>query len=376
MKIRVKCPVIVDVLPAKLKTPRKIVLTTWRSYDLPEPAGEEGTFLAASCETPMAGTPTPVKKVFKTEQGYYTQVSDKSRHYPDGLNVAVPGNVSGELSDRIATRTAAAVDAILRHKTEKFTAPPDGRKPDDLLLLPDVERYDGVVVDLQAYEAQLLAIDEIVKEYAVFGSTLYRKIQEPFYAVSVSGAHSPRGTAPYVGMHLVTDGEPSADTVAVFRLGRRDDALDFVASIEEAGANPGLLIHTHRNFEESPQVASDFADIETTIAIAAKRTLDAFESSFSLFHNRPTDALREAIFDVPLDQLSTARSLRAATQGKDLSEIAVNADRLVELLEDVASYGEESRFTEDILPLLKILSLWENRNIDIDFSSQTRKPTT
>jgi hypothetical protein len=373
MKIRVKCPVIVDVLPSKLKTPRKIVLTTWREYDLPEPLNAEGTFLAASCETPEAGTPTPVKKVFKTEQGYFTQVADKRGRYSDGLNVEVPGSVTDELSNRIAARTATAVEQILREKTEKFTSPPDGRKPDDLLLLPAIERYDGVVVDLQAYEAQLLAIDEIVKEYAVFGKTLYRKIPEPFYAVSVSEARSPTGTAPYVGMHLVTDGKPTPTTVAVFRLGRLDDALKFMAGTQETGAKPGPFIHTHREFEEAPQAVSEFADIETTIAIAAKRTSEAFESSFGIF-TKPNETLRDALYDVPLEQISTARSLRAATFGKDFSEIAPNADRLVDLLEDVASYGEGSRFARQILPLTMILSLWENRNIDIDFSGPTRKP--
>jgi hypothetical protein len=372
MKVRVKCPVIVDVLPAKLKTPRKIVLTTWRKYDLPEPAAAEGTFLAASCETPMAGTPTPVKKVFKTEQGYFTQVSDKLGHYPDGLNVSVPGSITGELSDRIAKRTAAAVEAILRDKDVKFTAPPDGRQPDDLLLLPDIERYDGVIVDPQAYEAQLLAIDEIVKEYAVFGSTLYRQIPEPFYAVSMSEARSPTGTAPYVGMHLVTDGKPIG--VAVFRLGRLDDALEFTASLQEAGANPGLLIHTHRKFVESPQVTSDFADIETTIAIAAKRASDAFEASFGIF-TKPKETLRDLLYDVPLEHLATARTLRTATADKGFSEIALDADQLVDLLDDVARYGEGSRFGWKTLPLPMILSLWENRNIDIDFSTSTRKPT-
>jgi hypothetical protein len=373
MKVSVKCPVIIDVLPAKLKTPRKIVLTTWRKYDLPEPLGFEGTFLAARCETPMAGTPTPVKKVVKTEHGYFTQVVDKRGHHPDGLDVKVAGSVNGELSDRVAARTAAAVEKILRDKTEKFTAPPDGRKPDDLLLLPDIERYDGVIVDLQAYEAQLLVIDEIVKEYAVFGSTLYRKIPEPFYAVSMSEARSPTGTTPYVGMHLVTDGKPTGTTVAVFRLGRLDDALEFTASLQEAGANPGLLIHTHRKFEESPQVISEFADIETTIAIAAKRTSDAFESSFGIL-TKPKETLRDLLYDVPLEQLATARTLRAATAGKEYSEIAAHAHKLVELLDEVVRYGEGSRFSWEILPLPMILSLWENSNIDIEFSTSTRKP--
>lgn len=374
MKTRVKCPVIVDVLPSKLKTPRKIVLTTWREYELPEPLDSEGTFLAASCETPMAGTPTPVKKVFRTEEGYFTQVVDKLGHYTDGLNVDVPGSVTEELSDRIAERTAKAVEAILRDKTQKFTAPPDGRTPDDLLLLPAVERYDGVIVDLQAYEAQLLAIDEIVKEYAVFGSTLYRQCPEPFYAVSMSEARSPTGTAPYVGMQLVTHGKPTGTTVAVFRLGRLEDAREFTASLQEAGANPGLLIHTHRKFVESPKVVSDFADIETTIAIAAKRTSDAFESSFGIF-TKPKETLQDLLYDVPLEQLATARTLRAATAGKEYAEIAAHADKLVELLDEVAGYGKESRFGSEIMPLPMILSLWENRNIDIEFSTSTRKPS-
>ncbi|MBY3155437.1 hypothetical protein HFO56_24225 [Rhizobium laguerreae] len=373
MKVRVKCPVVVDVLPSKLKTPRKIVLTTSRDYDLPEPAGSEGTFEAARCEMPMAGTPTPVKKVFRTELGYFTQVADSKGHYPDGLNVTVPGSVSGELSNRIATRTAATVETILRDKTVKFTPLPDGRTPDDLLMLPDIERYDGVVVDLQAYEAQLLVIDEIVKEYAVVRSTLYRRTNEPFYAVSMSESRSAPGTMPYVGMHLVTDGKPTGTTVAVFRLGRLDDALEFKSMLEEAGAKPGLLIHGHSKFEESPEAVSDFADLDMTIAIAAKRTSDAFESSFDVF-KKPRETLKEAIYDVPLEQIATARRLRAATADKEFSEIAVQADQLVDLLEEVASYGDRSRFTRETLPLAMVLSLWENRNIDVDFSPITRKP--
>lgn len=373
MKVRVKCPVVVDVLPAKLNTPRKIVLTTWRTYDLPEPANSEGSYEAASCENPMSG-PIKTKRVFKTQHAFFTQVPEARGHYPDGLNVTIPGRLSGELSNRIAYRTEAMVKAILKDKAVKFTPPPHGHAIDDLLLLPDIERYDGVLVDPQAYEDQLLAIDQIIKEYAVIGNTLYRRTEEPFYAVSLSDSASSPDRSPYVGMTLVTDGTPGASTVACFKLGRLDDALEFVRTLEQAGARQGLPIHGQRTFVETPGATSEFPDAETTIAMAAKRTAEAFESSFDLFR-RPKESLAEALYDTPLEQIATARKLHVATKGKTAPDLAADADHLFELLEEVAAFGEVSRFTKNTIPLNLIISLWENREINIDLTASSKGPS-
>ncbi|MCV9964561.1 hypothetical protein OIU34_21975 [Pararhizobium sp. BT-229] len=373
MKVRVKCPVVVDVLPAKLNTPRKIVLTTWREHDLPEPANSEGAYEAARCETPMSGTSIKTKRVFKTEHAFFTQVPDANGNYPDGLNVTVPGRLSVELSNRVAQRTEAMVKAILKDKAVKFT-PPHGHTFDDLLMLPDIERYDGVLVDPQAYEDQLLAIDQIIKEYAVIGDVLYKRTEEPFYAVSLSESVSSPDGSPYVGMTLVTDGNPGASTIACFKVGRLDDALEFVREIEQTGARQGLPIHGHRKLEEAPGATSEFPDVETTVAMAAKRTADAFEASFDLFR-RPKESLAEALYDTPLEQIATARRLHAATKGKAARDLVADADHLFELLEEVASYGETSRFTKKTIPLNMIVSLWEDREIDIDLPASSKRPS-
>jgi hypothetical protein len=367
MKVRFKCPIIVDVLPEKLKTPRKIVLTTYLEFDMPQYVDGHDAFEVARCSTPMSEMRS--KRVVRSEDGYFTPVAIGQ----NGLDVTAPVLLSNLLSKRVAERTAVAVTKIVREKTEKFTAPPHGNTPDDLLHLPEIDRYEGRLVDPQAYEASVLAISQIVKEYAAVGNILYRKIEEPFYAVSMSQSRSVPGSAPYVGIHLVTDSEPTATTVACFRLGRLSEAFYFVNMIKQTGGRPALAIHSHGNFVEARDAISDFPDLEMTVAIAAKRTSEAFTSSFDLFR-RPKESFEAAIYDVPIDQIVTARRLREATNGATTLDLCENAEMLFGLLEEAAAYGEQSRFTQETLPLGTILSLWDNRKIDLDIPPPAGRP--
>jgi ribosome-associated toxin RatA of RatAB toxin-antitoxin module len=373
MKVNVKFPIVVDVLPARLNTPRKIVLTTWREYDLSEPAKSDGFYEAARCEIPMSRGVVN-KRVFKADSTFFTQVPDENGHYPNGLNVTVPGRLNGELSNEIAAHTHATVKKLLKDKSVKFTPPAHGHGIYDLLTLPDIERYEGVLVDPQAYEDQLLAIDKIISEYAIIDNTLYKKTQEPFYAISLTEPARDREGSPYVGMTLVTDGMTVNNAVACFRLGRLVDALDFVRNAELSGARQMLAINGHRKFTEASDTVSNFPDMEATIFMTAKRVSEAFESSFNISH-RPEDGLAEVLYNIPFDQLTTARKLQAATAGKSVDDVTVNADHLFELIEEVATYGETSRFNKKTIPLNLIISLWENRAIEIDLPATPKGPS-
>ncbi|MCZ7860694.1 hypothetical protein O9X98_04690 [Agrobacterium salinitolerans] len=366
MKVRFKCPIVVDVLPEKLKTPRKIVLTTYLEFDMAQYVDGHDAVEVARCSTPMSETKT--KRVLRTEDGYLTPVVERR----EALDVTKPILLGSLLSNRVAERTAAAVTRIVREKVERFTAPPHGTKPEDLLHLPDIERYEGKLVNPQAYETEVLAISEIVKEYAVVGNILHRRIGEPFYAVSMSEPVSAPGSTPYVAMHLVTDSNPSASTIACFKLGRLSDALDFVHMIEQSGARPALAIHHHRDFVESADAMSDFPDLEMTVAMAAKRTSEAFKSSFDLFR-QPRESFEAAVYDVPIGEIETARKLHAATKGKSTFDLCEDTEYLFGLLEEAAAYGDDSRFTRETLPLAAIISLWEDRKIDIDLPSPARR---
>lgn len=367
MKVRFKCPIIVDVLPEKLRTPRKIVLTTYLEFDMAQYVDGDDAVEVARCTTPMSETSS--KRVVRTEDGYLTPVVERKAP----LDVTKPILLGSLLSNRVAERTAAAVTRIVREKAEKITAPPHGTTPDDLLHLPNIERYEGKLVDPQAYEAEVLAIGQMVKEYAAVGNILCRKIGEPFYAVSMSESLSVPGSTPYVAMHLVTEDEPRADTVACFKLGRLSEALDFLNMIQRSGARPALAIHQHGDFVEAADAMSDFPDLEMTVAMAAKRTSEAFEFSFDLFR-QPKESFQTVLYDVPLDEIVTARKLRAATKGKSAADLCDDTDYLFGLLEEAASYGDGSRFTRETLPLATILSLWEDRKIDLNLPSPARSP--
>ncbi|MBY3433899.1 hypothetical protein HFN89_07020 [Rhizobium laguerreae] len=373
MKYKIRHPILVDAIPKGHRTRQLVAAMTESVFDIPELRLDIDANRAVSFETSKAdrakGAPDRTD-LLAAEGGLFTPVWAR-----EGIVNGIVQTRSGVfISRRLASAAAEAVRREARAVASRDPAPKlvftrDGgataAKEDkvsdkEMLKQPPLESLSDGTIDHAALRDGLAAIRAAVaSEFVIVDQIFCRRVTEPFYAVV--GKRSTGGE-----LQLCFRDVP-AGMMAAFRLGRLDEARAFMGRLGEGGNQSALPI------VEGPGAHSELDDAALSVANAAWKALMAFKSCYH-HEYQSKQVVRSLMFETPLEHLTVARKLNDLIESRNIFSLASEAERIVPILEEIVSFGENSQFvTRDWLepmgfPMELVVDLWNNQSIDIDIA--------
>jgi hypothetical protein len=208
---------------------------------------------------------------------------------------------------------------------------------------PDEQMRAGYEAHVAGVQAGLVTIN----------GYLFEPCGEPVYAVVGYGSHTV--------IEVTTDEEMPTSTIAVFAIGRYEEAAVFARTVtENKGLTYGEIIH---DVVEGAEAIRDDAEIRT-MRNAAHMAVSRFKDTHAGYYlqREQVDKLLDA---VPLEDIAIYRRLRELLQDTDTSE--KYADQLFGTLSAARNSAVSAAvFTDhDRFPLDEVLSLWEDRPISL-----------
>jgi hypothetical protein len=377
MKFTISHPILVDAIPNGLRSRHLVGCTIESEFDIPVLQKNVEAHFAFSYETPgnsRQGLSRTTHELYVTETACYAPVLCK-----DGTSVAMSNlkRVAAQLGNVIAEQVEADAEASHRldpapklHLTTSNGVVSRASKVEikDLLRQPSINDLPPSTINYEALTIALQNIREkIAREFAIIGGAMCQRAPEPFYAVVGSRSF---GCELKIAHDEVPDG-----MLCAFKLGRLDDALAFLR-IMNAG-EPELPVHVPQGLTEGRGIQSSFDDISLTVANAGWRAFKAFRNQFN-HEYMGKQSIERLMFETPLQYLAVARRLNEIIDNRGVFHLAHDAEKIVEVLEEIATFGEDSVFipgrrwrSTTGFPLDLIIDMWSNQSIDIDISRRS-----
>lgn len=374
MKFKVSHPVLVDAVPKSLRSRHLVGCNIESEFDIPVLEKDVDAHLTLSYESPgnsRQKLSRTTHELFTTENACYAPVWAK-----DGASVAMYNRtgVAAQLANAIAEHVKAEAEAAHRrdpapklHLTTANGAVSRASKVEikDLLRQPSVDDLTPSTINYDALSNSVHDIREkVAREFAVIGGTLCRRAPEPFYALVGSRSFG-------CEIKLAHDDIPDG-MLAAFKLGRLDDAVRFLEVMNDG--QPIQPAHLPQGLTEGNCIHSSFDDVGLTVAHAACRALRAFKNGYDHDY-MGRQSINRLMFETPLEHIAVARKLDNIIDNRGIFHLAGDTERIVEVLEEIVSFGENSGFTPGKnwrtphgFPLDLIVDMWNNRSIDINIS--------
>ncbi|MCS4088881.1 hypothetical protein [Rhizobium sp. BK176] len=367
MKYKVKHPILVPAIPKGHRTKHLVASSIETVFDLPQQRLLVDAIPALSYRTPKAardkGAPERTE-IFATEGGFYTPA------------VAKDGIVSALNSVSISPMIANAAVAIIRREANAAAkreqvpkvvfarenaapvAKEDKLSDKEMLRLPSIDKLADAAIDHAALRDNVESIRrEIAAEFILVDRMICQRVAEPYYAVVNGSTHG-------CSLTICSDDIPSG-TVAIFRLGHLDEARSFMQRFAVGPSYPDMT--------EGPGAHSELDDAALSVANAACVSLRAFKSHYH-HEYQSKSVIDKLMLETPLEHIAAARKLDNITSARTVFGLVQEAERLVPVLEEIASFGAKSQFIRSDWrdakqsPLELIVDLWNNQSIDIDIA--------
>lgn len=356
MKFRIKHPVYVNVKAARSDKVTKTPLTVTTTFDIPNAA--PGDFTAAlTLQSSRHRTPT---SIYERDGRFFCL---------EGLAGALETGKENQLTVSGTDMKEVASAATYRLVTAMIDrVGPDRVISKRLFDQPDVNSLPADRVDWADFEAEMAQARRLVGNFAIIERKLYHTGPEPFYAIvrDISTTN----------LVISADAKIPEGTVALFRIGRLDEAREFgrlYAAYRAVNdfSNRGVFKDID-SLVESPDADGQMNDIGVTLAMTACKALANYRSFFNP-EFRSRQYIDDLIFNVPFEELALVRQIEVITSSRGYHDLSGEVDQLAELVERAAAFGPHSRFTGmERLPLQLIHEQWADREIDLE---PTRKPT-
>ena len=137
---------------------------------------------------------------------------------------------------------------------------------------------------------------------------------------------------------------------------------------------PVGVAHLPQGLREGRDVHSSFDDVALTVANAGWRALKMFKNGFD-HEYMGRQSINRLMFETPLEHIAAARKLDNIIDNRGIFQLASDAERIAEVLEEIVSFGEDSGLipgkkwrSPHGFPLDLIVDMWNNQSIDIDIS--------
>lgn len=361
MKYTISHPILIDAIPKGRKSRFLVPSRTATTFDIPvfrEGVDAELALRAEVAKNVKGGGFTEIMAV--GSELYEAAFNKEGQPIRASSFNAVSPLVEATITEVVQKEID---EALQNGSTPKLLRMHDGvpliggrhRTKTDPTNQPPVTDLPQDTINHEAMRATIESLTNWIRsEFVIIGSNLYRRTAEPFYAVTAETSIS-----------LVRNQDIPDDAIAIFKLGRLDDARAFRNAASMQFGSPLDTI----SLREFQGAYSDLDDIALTIASTSCKAVRSFKSAFgpSISAKRTLDDL---MFTVPLDQIRTARKLADLTSNRSIHDLAKDAADLIELLDEVVSYGNESPFVSaqrhKRCPYDIIVDLWHNRTIDLD----------
>lgn len=374
MKFKVSHPVLVDAIPKGLRSRHLVGCNIVSEFDIPVLTLDIDAHFALSYETPGNSRQKLAKatyELFTTEDARYAPVSAK-----DGTSVAMNHltGVAAQLASAIAERVKSEAEAAHKldpapklHLTTANGPASRASKVEikDLLRQPSIGDLTPSTVNYEALTTAVQDIREkVAREFAIVGGKLCRRAPEPFYAVVGSRSFG-------CEIKLAHEDIPT-DMLAAFKLGRLDEAINLLEIMNNE--QPVGVAHLPQGLREGRDVHSSFDDVALTVANAGWRALKMFKNGFD-HEYMGRQSINRLMFETPLEHIAAARKLDNIIDNRGIFQLASDAERIAEVLEEIVSFGEDSGLipgkkwrSPHGFPLDLIVDMWNNQSIDIDIS--------
>jgi hypothetical protein len=377
VKYKASHPILVDAIPKGFRSRHLVGCQIESEFDIPVLTVDIDAHFALSFETPgYSGNARPKQlrqthTLFQTENAYYAPLTTK-----DGTSIRLTNQtmVSAQLATVIAEYVKIEAEAshqlnpapkLQLTTTNGLVSRASKVETKDLLRQPSTNDLPASTINYEALDASFQNIHGMItREFAIINGNLCKRAPEPFYAVVRS-----RGLE--CELKIAREEIPDG-MIAAFKLGRLNDAKELIQVLNDGGSVETSQLP--QNLREGHGIHSEFDDVGLTVANAGCKIFKMFKYNFS-HEYIAQQSINRLMFETPLEHVAAARKLNDIIDNRGIFALAVDADRVAEVLEEVSSFGDANGPTpnrnwpiSNDFPLHVIVDIWNNQQIDIDLA--------